>query len=872
MTYILHISDLHFKKNAAAYNTEEIIIKEAAEKVYKVPEGNKLLIVTGDFHDYWDTDYERAESFLTRLTQAMGIDITQDVFVIPGNHDVGNQTTMIACGCPDTIDIVQDKAVEQLMQWTTNKDHKRFLSLRMEAFRPYIQFVQALGIYDITSGYSFPATTHVRSWRGKLNILHLNTALVANGKAKNDQMTDTDAAADPATWEGYFQKDVPTLAIGHNSFFDLHKDRMAELATLFTFRNVSAYLCGDTHQTEKDPYKQMIRLEAGHKKGEEIPNLVAAKVIADGNDTYSEIGYCWHEWNEETGDVNVEFRKWEKSCLARTASGGSGNYQMRSVDVDKETLNLVDESEEKENGKLGSEEASEPDFLPSTYVEAVRRLNARLRKAQSKVRVYYWDELDFSSIYIIPFLRKRPEESLKASLNIVDNLQSINDNNEKDVTRDELLSIAKRLINEVQPSDSKDLSEMTESEKRNGSFSSALSATLLHHELPTSHLLPIYSDVARPEISRALAEKIYREHRVAYGITTGFGDFATVADSDYSSTNRIHETIFKTFFDFQPLSGGIDTISSKKNEEDDTVTVEEKLSIIGSLFSYSKIIYIVGGAGFGKSLFLKKLCVDPHLINGYSQKPFLVLRGDIKNMIRSDGSIKPMLDFLEERLTAGSFEKSQSIGPHFLEDCLKAGRCLILLDALDEVGNDIRTELHELIVSFFQETYPGNRICITSRERGFIPKKDIDCYYISRIKRTDIEQYIDRFIAIDKFAPDEKEPFLEKASVLVDNGFIQGFLTLSLLLAIYKNELSLPTNKLLLYEKCFEYIANSREQSKKLLKNSKTGEEYDWNALGTLLQDATFMEFASLGYPNNRDVSVRDIEETIFSLYGGRFE
>ena len=29
--------------------------------------------------------------------------------------------------------------------------------------------------------------------------------------------------------------------------------------------------------------------------------------------------------------------------------------------------------------------------------------------------------------------------------------------------------------------------------------------------------------------SRALAEKISDEHRVAYGITTGFGDFATVA-------------------------------------------------------------------------------------------------------------------------------------------------------------------------------------------------------------------------------------------------------------------------------------------------------------------------------------------------------
>lgn len=43
--------------------------------------------------------------------------------------------------------------------------------------------------------------------------------------------------------------------------------------------------------------------------------------------------------------------------------------------------------------------------------------------------------------------------------------------------------------------------------------------------------------------SRALAEKIAGENRVAYGITTGFGDFATVAVSDelssQLSTNQI---------------------------------------------------------------------------------------------------------------------------------------------------------------------------------------------------------------------------------------------------------------------------------------------------------------------------------------------
>ena len=45
------------------------------------------------------------------------------------------------------------------------------------------------------------------------------------------------------------------------------------------------------------------------------------------------------------------------------------------------------------------------------------------------------------------------------------------------------------------------------------------------------------------ELSRALAEKISAEHRVAYGISTGFGDFASVAVpedmSSQLSTNLI---------------------------------------------------------------------------------------------------------------------------------------------------------------------------------------------------------------------------------------------------------------------------------------------------------------------------------------------
>ena len=94
MIHILHISDLHFVQNAAAYNTEEILLREASEKVRNVPQGKKLLIITGDFHNFKDEDYHKAEEFLKRLVKKMGLDMDKDVFVVPGNHDVGNDTAL----------------------------------------------------------------------------------------------------------------------------------------------------------------------------------------------------------------------------------------------------------------------------------------------------------------------------------------------------------------------------------------------------------------------------------------------------------------------------------------------------------------------------------------------------------------------------------------------------------------------------------------------------------------------------------------------------------------------------------------------------------------------------------------------------------
>lgn len=298
---------------------------------------------------------------------------------------------------------------------------------------------------------------------------------------------------------------------------------------------------------------------------------------------------------------------------------------------------------------------------------------------------------------------------------------------------------------------------------------------------------------------------------------------------------------------------------------------QARRAIIDTIFQHTDIVYVIGGAGYGKSLFLKNLCVCPPQCMCSQENPALIIRGDLKRMIRPDGTFRPMLEYLSECFTNGSLQSPEELPPGFLQRCLQAGRCLILLDALDEVGNDQRNELHRLVISYFRGSGTKNKVCITSRDRGFIPEEKIFCLSIQPITEKDVREYVDRFIALDKFQESERERFIKQASSLVDKGFVKGFLTLSLLMAIYKNEQELPANKVALYQKCFEYIANTREKNKNLLYNSSTGRAYDWNMLAKLMGDATFMELAQLGTPNNRDISRETIDELMTSLYVQRF-
>ena len=320
MIYLLHISDLHLVADPQWNNMKNAILESVRETLREVPLGEKLLVITGDFHNFIQDNFVYAEEFVLSLVKAMGIDLEKDVFVIPGNHDVSNNI-------PGEVDR------EALLDFIKRNPEKLYQNNRidklLECYKGYEEFVKKIEIYKETDDRK-PVTTHVRTWRGKLNLLHLNTALVADGSEKTGQMADTLTATSQEIRDELRRGNLPCIAIGHNSFYDLEENQRNELAGMFLQEGICAYLSGDRHQKNRKREEKSIVL--GEEKGTvTIPNVVGYRTSADKSDTYSDFGMIWHLWDEQAGTVRMKYMRWDPDDQGKMHEDGEGDlYKLKS--------------------------------------------------------------------------------------------------------------------------------------------------------------------------------------------------------------------------------------------------------------------------------------------------------------------------------------------------------------------------------------------------------------------------------------------------------------------------------------------------------------------------------------------------------------
>jgi hypothetical protein len=284
--------------------------------------------------------------------------------------------------------------------------------------------------------------------------------------------------------------------------------------------------------------------------------------------------------------------------------------------------------------------------------------------------------------------------------------------------------------------------------------------------------------------------------------------------------------------------------------------------VINTNFFYkSNIIYIIGGAGYGKTLLLKYLIINFNLLNLFDIEDHIIISAELRKFTYPAHNNKSILEFLQDSMIDETGLDEQVLTKDFIQYYLDRGRCIILLDALDEVDNSEREELHKKIITFFSTINPYNKICITSRDRGFMPyNKNISCYEILPLTRSQIETFLDKIMNLIGLTFSDRESFLKQTDVLIKKRFLNSFLVLKLLLKIYKEEFKLPENKHELYSKYFDYIAIKREEE---IVAKPQGGIYNWNLIQPLLENNTFMELANIVSPNNKDMSTEEIKNCL---------
>ena len=328
MVSILHISDLHLMPNPDGYNLEDSIITYARDKFHDIPYGKKLLIITGDLRNYQQKGYELSKDFLDKLIEVMDIQPNKDVFVVPGNHDVSPSPS-----CDDLIMLLNKDADsrKKLNQSGAFRDEK--LPKLLSRYESYLQFVRdEMKIYDAASEHSLPVRVHVHKWRDSLNILHLNTALIANGFVKTNQLLDALEVTSPDV-KRELSDGLPCIAIGHNSFPDLDKKAQEQLKGAFLYRNITAYLCGDRHQTAKNRKERAILLQENPPVV--LHNIVAPRGSSDTMDSYSDFGMILHKWNERTGQLTYTIQSWSTDEQGGILDGVSREYAFRNYQPPK---------------------------------------------------------------------------------------------------------------------------------------------------------------------------------------------------------------------------------------------------------------------------------------------------------------------------------------------------------------------------------------------------------------------------------------------------------------------------------------------------------------------------------------------------------
>lgn len=207
-------------------------------------------------------------------------------------------------------------------------------------------------------------------------------------------------------------------------------------------------------------------------------------------------------------------------------------------------------------------------------------------------------------------------------------------------------------------------------------------------------------------------------------------------------------------------------------------------------------IFLLGRPGSGKTTFMKHIAL--HAVRGGFRPSLLPVYISLRTLAETDESI---LDLFVKELDLCGFPR----GRDFLERALDRGKCVILLDGLDEITKSSKARVEE--IRNLCDKYPENRYVVSCR----IAAHD---YVLERFVDVEVADFDERQISTfitNWFASDPKKG----ADLLIEidrpeNAGLRELSTLPLLLTLlclfYGDLYHLPANKGQLFKEAVDIL------------------------------------------------------------------
>ena len=305
MIKIMQISDFHYIEST----DQKLMMEEACKSIEKIKPD--ILVITGDLHNYGN-DYAPFKKYINDLMAAGNL-TKSDVFIVPGNHDVDH-------------DISGDNAINRKAYigdiiGHAENDPDCYMDYRDKLIKCFKHF-NAVVSEVLGSDYE-QGTAVLHTWKEKLNIITLNTALICDGK-DHQQIIDGDALTDLNPCNG-----LPTIIIGHHDISSLFSSYQDILRSRMASWKVSFYAGGDRHINRQGFVDDVVC------RNVKIPIVIAGKGSVERFDDYSEVSFLVYEIDDQEDNIELELFKFRNDNKGFVRSWFDDNNQTYTFDLRK---------------------------------------------------------------------------------------------------------------------------------------------------------------------------------------------------------------------------------------------------------------------------------------------------------------------------------------------------------------------------------------------------------------------------------------------------------------------------------------------------------------------------------------------------------